>query len=781
MKTFNPVRKISILYFVTFIVVLSLAFAVCAGNADAKPPQTRASAQKTQKAEPSSPFGSFFGTFHSSKETSVGKTATQSNSGGNSQTKTVVITKDPKASKPAASKPAWKPFDKLFNGFGKKEENGNPQKVKASGGKGTASGGKIVSAPSEKDSKEQNISRDKLPKDIPADAVILSDTEIPEEAIIKDGDSQVNKETKNEAATETASSEKKEKTNLVLDQDDSILSSINNEVTTSANPEAKDGSEKPQETGLGNWNETIPDLDYIETCKTEPVLNVSPQRLAPHSDDSNAESGSPNRNSFRSLSAAPGSSRAKIGSRIGRQVAIVKKEDQAELKVYTYIPENLLTGVKNQLEIEVVNPSKAISEKSTVEIRIPLWMQVLKMESEKGTIKIAPGENSDDQNCTWYIGDLEPGVHEKMILQVVPQRKNAANIEVSWSNLQISSNQTIVSEEPEIRTEIIGPNCVLEGGETKVSIQVTNTGNCAIKDLNLICSAEGCQSQKYFVPGIPILNAGEKKEVQLNIRPASREKVKLHVDAMIQNRIFSQSDLEITVNFTDIQIRCENPGTCFVGMRQKIPVEVFNSGNVPIVGCRLCVELPPQLEFAGETRNSVEKDPTSGLMTLNVLPLQAGETQNFFLDLKIKEEGDPVIPLGILANSRTISEAKIPLHIEGVANVQMELNLPSGALTISEPGTYEIRLVNTGSQKIDDGKLLVFFSEGFEPQATFNGGKILEGGIVMFNVPPLVPGESQTFQIQAQVNDRGNYPIRCQLQSEQYHLDLLQQGTAIFR
>ncbi len=780
MKTFDPVRKISILYFVTFIVVLSLAFAVCAGSADAKQPQTRTTTQKTQKAEPSSPFGSFFGTFHSSKEASAEKTPTQSKSGGVRRSKEVVIAKEQKA-----EKPAWKPFDKLFNGFGKKEETGNSPKVKTAGGKGAASEGKIVSAPSEKGAKEQKISRDNLPKDIPEDAVILSDTEIPEDAIIKDGDSSENaqsdKATKKSSATETASDEKKENSNLKLEQDDSILSSINSEVTSAVNPTEKNGSENSQETGLENWNEAIPDLDYIETSKIEPVLNVSPQRLSSPTEGTNTESSSSNHASYRSLSAAPGSSKAKIGSRIGRHVVITKKEDQAELKVYTYIPENLLTGVKNQLEIEVVNPSKTISEKSTVEVRIPLWMQVLKMESEKGTIKIAPGDNSDDQNCTWYIGDLEPGAHEKMLLQVVPQRKNAANIEVSWSNLQISSNQTIVSEEPEIRTEIIGPNCVLEGKETKVSIQVTNTGNCSVKDLNLICSAEGCQSQKYFVPGIPILNAGEKKEVQLNVRPASREKMKLHVDAMIQNRIFSQSDLEISVNFTDIQIRCENPGTCFVGMRQKIPVEVFNSGNVPIVGCRLCVELPPQLEFAGETRNSVEKDPASGLMTLNILPLQAGETQNFFLDLKIKEEGDPVIPLGILANSRTISEAKIPLHIEGVANVQMELNLPSGALTISEPGTYEIRLVNTGSQKIDDGKLLVFFSDGFEPQATFNGGKILEGGIVIFNVPPLVPGESQTFQIQAQVNDRGNYPIRCQLQSEQYHLDLLQQGTAIFR
>lgn len=782
MKKFNPIRKISLLYFVTFFVVLSFTFAVCTENAVAKTAQTQKTTQKAAQKTDSQPFGSFFGTFHSPKETSAEKSASQPKSGGVRRSKEVVIAKEEKT-----AKPAWKPFDKLFSGFGKKEGSESPSKIKGTGGNGKASGEKVVSSPSGKGTKGQNISRDKLPKDIPSDAVILSDAELPEGAIIQDDDAQENtkisqKETKKESASKKASDENEENPNLILEPDDSILNSINNEITSSVNSadeEEKSEAEK-EETGLENWNETIPELDFIETRKTEPVLNVSPQRLAsPSEGTSNASSSG--LNSFRSLSAAPGSSKAQIGTRIGRQVTISRKEEQAELKVYTYMPENLLTGVKNELEIEVTNPSKTISEKSSVEVRIPVWMQVLKMESEKGTVKIIPGENSDEQRCTWYIGDLEPGVREKMTLQVVPQRKTAANIEVSWSNLQISSNQTIVSEEPEIRTEILGPSGVPEGKETKVSILVSNTGKCSVSDLNLICSAEGCQSQKYFVPGIPVLHPGEKKQVDLNIRPASREKMKLHVDAMIQNRTFSQSDLEITVNFTDLQIRVQNPGTSFVGMRQKIPVEIFNSGNVPVEGCRLCVELPPQLEFTGETLNLVEKDPTSGLMTLNVLPLQAGETQTFSLDLKVKEEGDPVISVGILARSRTLSETKIPLHIEGVANVQMELNLPSGALTIQEPGTYEVRLVNTGSQKIEDGKLFVFFSDGFEPQSTFNGGKILDGGIVTFDVPPLVPGESQTFQIQAQVNDRGNYPIRCQLKSEQYHLDLLQQGTAIFR
>ncbi|MCR5165567.1 MAG: hypothetical protein K6C40_16320 [Thermoguttaceae bacterium] len=766
MKKFNPIRKISLLYFVTFFVVLSLSFSVFTGNVDAKQPQTRAAAQKAGPP----PLSSLFGGLHNFKETSAEKKTSQPKSGGVHRSKEVVKAKEEKTSQPPK-----KPFDKLFSSFGKKGEQGKP-KV-SSDEKGTAS------TPSGKGAKGQNISKDKLPKDIPEDAEILSDAKVS-----NDGTVQEDEDTEKDSRTATASNkgnheaDDEENPNLILEPEDSILNEINKEVTTSAKSQNKDEEdEKSQENELGSWNETAPDLEFIETHGTEPMLNVSSQRLTSPAEVSKIEPRNRNGNSTGLLSSAPGSSKAQIGARIGRQVTISRKEEQAELLVSTNIPENLLTGVKNRLEIEVENTSKYVSEKSTVEVQLPIWIQVLKMEAEKGVVRIVPADSPEEQKCTWFVGDLKPGAHEIMILQVVPQRKTAANIEVSWSNQQVSSNQTIISEEPEIRMEILGPNYVQEGKETKVCIQVSNTGSCSVKNLNLVCTAEGCQSQKYFVPGIPVLYPGEKRDVELNIRPSSREKMKLHVDAMVQNRSFGQSDLEMTVNFTDLQIRFQDPGTCFVGMNQKIPVEVSNQGNIPVDGCSLCVELPPQLEFTSEALSKVQKDSITGLMTFNILPLKAGETQTFTLDVNIKDDGDPEIPLGIISNSRTISETKIPLHIEGVANVQMELNLPSGALTALEPGTYEVRLINTGSQKIEDGKLFVFFSEGFEPQTTFNGGKILDGGIVMFNVLPLVPGESQTFQIQAQVRERGNYPIRCQLKSEKYHLDLLQQGTAIFR
>lgn len=764
MKKFNPIRKISLLHFVTFIVVLSFTFSVFTGNADAKsPPQTRTTAQKSGPP----PLSSLFGGLHNSKGTTAEKPTSQPKTGGVHRSKEVVKAKEEKTSKPPK-----KPFDKLFSSFGKK---GEPGKTKPSSGQEG-----VAAAPSGSDSKGQNISRDKLPDDIPEDAVILSDSKVNEGTVVeKSGKNSALATTSNKGSHED---EDEENPNLILEPADPVLSEINKEITSSPNPQnQKEDEEKAEENQLGSWNETAPDLEFLESLGTEPVLNVSPQRLTSPAEVSKIELRNRNSHSTGLLSAAPGSSKAQIGARIGRQVTISRKEDQAELRVYTHIPENLLTGVKNRLEIEVENPSKTVSEKSTIEVQIPVWMQVLKMESEKGIIRIVPTENPEMQKCTWFVGDLKPGAHELMVLQVVPERKTSANIEVSWSNQQVSSNQTIVSDEPEIRMEILGPTYVQEGKETNVTIQVSNTGNCSVKNLNLVCTAEGCQSQKYFVPGIPVLYPGEKKDVDLSIRPASREKMRLHVDAMIQNRRFGQSDLEMTVNFKDLQIRFQDPGTCFVGMNQKISVEVSNCGNVPVDGCSLCIELPPQVEFTGATLSSVQKDPLSGLMTLNILPLQAGETQTFILDLNIKDDGDPVIPLGIIANSRTISETRIPLHIEGVANVQMELKLPTGALTSQETGTYEVRLINTGSQKIDDGKLYVFFSEGFEPQATFNGGKILEGGIVMFNVLPLVPGESQTFQIQAQVSEPGNYPIRCQLKSEKYHLDLLQQGTAIFR
>ncbi len=564
----------------------------------------------------------------------------------------------------------------------------------------------------------------------------------------------------------------------------------------SSNP--KRFQEPVYESDLDSWNQEIPQLEFMEKKGTLPLLNVSPQRLASPVGmaeepvyENNANQAEFSSSRYTDFS-EPEVTFADVKPRYGTAVSLessntvrhLKKSttsERAELKIKTLPPENLIVGAEATFTIEVRNETKTISEGSVIEIAIPDWFTVRNASVERGTTAVLPNSLADGQRCVWNLGVLLPNATETLNLTVIPQRSASADFRISWSN-QKAETQAVVAEAPKLEMQIDSMRSVEEGQPLPLNIRISNTGNCVARDIAVQLKTEGCVENNYIIPGIRRLLPGEEETVQVIVTPATRRTITCCAEALIQNQRFSRVENQIVVQYLDLNVEIPEIEKIFTGTDVSVPIKITNYGNAVAEKVQVFLELPSQVRVIRAEPDVMYHEPAPNQLILELNDIPSHQTEALKLQLRAEEEGSLNIPCTIQVNSRTLAKGNIPLHVEGIASMQMNLNFPTRVLSTTEFGTCEVTVKNNGTQTISDGKLQVFFSDGIEPVQTMAfSSEVLESGVISFDVAELKPGEEHTFQVQAQVREPGNYPIRCQLKSESAGLDLIQQETAIYR
>lgn len=590
----------------------------------------------------------------------------------------------------------------------------------------------------------------------------------------------------------------------------------------------------PESTGeTKTTGKSVPKLEFMEK-KEKPVLNVSPQRLAqPLSKKKEGEE-----KSGEEWTTPPLDASTDVTPRIGSNVAIeetglgdraldsrrtpesasrfdsasgdevpafscpnghfessansesreresdssseLSRTPRAELKVHTSTPKNILVGSEEQIIFHVENVSDVPSECSVIEIAIPPCFTVEKTEAGRGTTALLGSAASQDFRCVWNLGTLWGHEEETLVLRVVPTQSASADFQVSWSNRKLENTETVTAEQPDLEMRIFVENFVPEMADSPVQIQLKNTGNCLVKKVAVKLQADS-ESAPAFLREIPSLLPGEERLFTASVHSSAREPIRLNAVALIKNRVYAQAENVLKVNYVDLSIESDEPSSVFAGMKTSLPVRLVNRGNCAAKNVKLCVELPSNTLIDSVFPETRCETNGVGHAVLYLDEIAENETRSLVLKLLTRNEGEIVIPVNLQDDSKILTESEIRFHASGVANVQMELESPRGVLAVSEDVFYEIRLKNTGNKRIQDAKLFVFFAEGIEPSLTEQSPDFMEKGIVCFTVPEFLPGTTQTFRVKAGVQTGGNYPIRCQLKSEESGLDLLQQATVIYR
>lgn len=527
-------------------------------------------------------------------------------------------------------------------------------------------------------------------------------------------------------------------------------------------------------------------LTYSEVDALEKMLNSSPQRLKMRSE---APSESVPEMELPPIPQAMGEE-VRLQEHVGRKVDNAKLSAVEEswmssfqrslLEVNTLGPPCIVIGTEAKYEIVVRNRGDMPSEETVVRVAIPAWMEVVATNVKVGSIELKNTPSSGEYQCAWSLGTLNAQSMESLELHVIPRQKASANVEVTWTNRQVSSQHQIRVEEPQITLDWEGGDALLRGKLETLRLKLTNSGNCIAENLSLRVTHKESGEVLGEVKNVGKLYPDEEKTEILEWVPQNSGEITLLTQVFIGEKEVASYEKRGEVRFTDVKVQAVPESESFVGLETRWNLHVQNRGNAAAEGTRLKLELPDSLEYVSSEASESPILSTGGILW-NLEKLEAGETRTISVTLRSLREESPMLECRLYTKDLPTIEEKFPVKIAAIADLQMRLHVPKKVVGIQEEAPCEITLQNTGSLTISDAKLYVFFAEGVEPRTVNLGAKITGEGIVLLDVPPLPPQESIQLRVTSGAASPGNYPVRCQVKSDAMKLDLIQQETTLFR
>ncbi|MDO4574648.1 MAG: hypothetical protein Q4D98_05480 [Planctomycetia bacterium] len=539
----------------------------------------------------------------------------------------------------------------------------------------------------------------------------------------------------------------------------------------------------------------LPRLELDGEDELEKAWNYSPQRLAPMENVGAEDFRSDYTSADTSLPPIPqeGESlgiQGRFGSQVNENRLPELSDDLSDevadefrhpaLEIRTLGPQCIVIGTEAKYEVVVCNVGQSVSDDTVVNVEIPSWMDVVGTNVRVGAIEMKESLVAGGHACVWNLGTLQSRETQSLELKLVPRQKASARLNVTWTNKQLSSQRQIQVEEPQLTVEILGGDALILGRKETLTLKISNTGNCIAEEIGLRVLQKETGEELFVLRSFGKLYPDEEREQVVEFLPRRPGATAFVAEATIQNRPVAASEKRSEVRFANISLNLKPETESFVAMETSWKITVRNEGNTAATGARVKVELPSSLRFLSSDAVQPPIATSTGVLW-NLDKIEPGDVKTFTMKVRAEKEGSEVVRGMVLTDYLATVTQEVPVAIQAIADVRMTLNVPKRVVTMGDLAPCEIKLSNTGSLPIRDAKLFVFFADGIEPKSASGGASITDRGVVVFEVPPFQPGDAVTFHVTSEASRPGNYPIRCQLRSEESRLDLIQQDTTLFR
>jgi uncharacterized repeat protein (TIGR01451 family) len=191
---------------------------------------------------------------------------------------------------------------------------------------------------------------------------------------------------------------------------------------------------------------------------------------------------------------------------------------------------------------------------------------------------------------------------------------------------------------------------------------------------------------------------------------------------------------------------------------------IKNPGTAPARHVELVAQLPGGLSFVSANNNG-SFDKTSGTVRWNLEELPIEEIAHVELAAMPVQAGEQVIRFSTSDDSGLSAETQQPVLVEGIAEVSFEVIDVDDPIEVGEQTTYEIRVVNQGSEAATNVQLaahmprqLRFISAEGPVRHTQEPGRV-----VFQPLPRLAPKADTTFRICVQGVQAGDLRLRVEL------------------
>jgi hypothetical protein len=444
------------------------------------------------------------------------------------------------------------------------------------------------------------------------------------------------------------------------------------------------------------------------------------------------------------------------------------------LRVDVAGPQGITVGKPAGYLVTIVNEGDTSAGDVQLRMSLPGFVAVAGSQTSSGEAGLQ-ADAGGASRLVWSLPGVAARGHESLRLELVASEGQAFELGVEWAFKPAAVKATIAVRQAQLQLSLAGPADMIFGEEKTFTLAVANPGSGDAENVLLNLSSGENRRQQIEVGTLP---AGQRKEVPVKIVASQAGEMEIHAVAAADGGLSADAAGKVIVRKAELAVVVAGPELKFAGAEASYQITIQNAGNAAAENVQLAATLPVASRYIGGIDGAT---PTGAALRWKIGTLPAGTEKAFELRLVLNGAGTNKIVVQAQAPAAGSASGEIETLVEAAADLKLVVNDPAGPLATSEMATYEVHVMNRGSEAARQVKIVMQFGDGIEPIA-FDGaeGKIVPGQVVCLPLPELAAGEQLTMRVKARAGRGGTHQFRVEVTSNESEARLVTEGTTRF-
>lgn len=445
-------------------------------------------------------------------------------------------------------------------------------------------------------------------------------------------------------------------------------------------------------------------------------------------------------------------------------------------------PQRIAVGREAEYRVVLQNKSETAARELSATIAIPAFAEVAQAAATNGAVdRPAPAKDGDPQTIKWQLFELAPRSSQTLTLQLVPHTGQPLLLAVQCDQAPVSGEVTLDVQEPKLQMEITGPAEVMFGKSQRYALLLSNPGTGDAEDVNIELTPPGGDPKAPVKHKVGSLAAGSTRTIELELTAREAGDLKMLASASAAGGIRSEAVKTVMCRRAQLDVDWRGPEKNFAGAVATYYIRVRNQGTAPAGEVAVELSLPNGAELV-DASNGFSWDDKKHMVSWR--PGVIGASEERFMQLQCKLSAPGVNQLELVARTEAgdLSDVQtVPVTIEAMADLKLQVSDPEGMLPVGETAVYEIHVQNRGMMAARGVNVVAMFSEGIDPTNVEGGQHEIKDGRVAFRAIDALPaGAEVVLRIHAKATQPGTHVFRTEVVCDDIEAKLVAEETTRF-
>ena len=445
-------------------------------------------------------------------------------------------------------------------------------------------------------------------------------------------------------------------------------------------------------------------------------------------------------------------------------------------------PPRIIVGRAATYRVTLENRGDDAARDMTAAVAVPAWAEVVDAAASGGVVeRVAPTAEGQPNTIQWQLYELPAGAAQTLTLQLIPRGGRPLQLGVQWTHAPCGGQATVEVQEPKLQMDIAGPAEVMFGKSQRYTLTLANPGTGLAEEVNIELTPPGGDAKSVVRHRIGALAPGQTKKIELELTARQAGELKIQAVALAAGDLRAEAVCAVLCRKAELQVDWRGPDKNYAGAVATYFFRVRNPGTAVADNVALAVNLPAGCELVDASEGHAF-NATQRAVVWQAGPLNANEERFLQLRCRMSQPGVNNIDVAARTAAGDLSDVKsVPVTIEALADLKLEVSDPKGVVPVGETAMYEIHVRNRGLTAARGVNVVAMFSQGVEPSHVEGGQHAIRDGRVSFRTIDSLPaGAEAVLRIHAQATAAGTHLFRAEVVCDDLETKLSAEETTRF-